>query len=368
MAAGVGMADFKEVTPPALPKTLPSVGQFQSGPPVAPIARLMIYSPDDWESFIEEWVSSALSATYASVARFTGSGDKGIDVAGFADANGLKGVWDNFQCKHYAQPLSPTVAWPEIGKILWFSFNGHYAAPRTYYFVAPRGVGTKLNLLLSHAVNLKAETKKVWAKNIAENITGTQKIDLAGEFAAYVDKFDFSIFKSVSPRELIEQHRKTPYFFERFGGELPARPVPEKPPAAVQGHEERYVAHLLAAYAEHKKEAIADIAALKKWKPLGDHFNRQRESFYHAEAFRVFLREKVDPGTFESLQDEILDGVIDTAEGPFVDGFERVKAVTQASQNVPLDAHPLGSSAFVKDRHGICHQLANDDRLQWTQP
>lgn len=362
------MTDFKEVAPPTLPKTLPSVGQFQSGPPIAPIARLMIYSPDDWESFIEEWVSAALSASYKSVARFTGSGDKGIDVAGFVEANGLNGVWDNFQCKHYAQPLSPTVAWPEIGKILWFSFNGHYTAPRAYYFVAPRGVGTKLNLLLGHAANLKAETKKVWAKNIAESITGTQRVDLTGAFAAYVDKFDFSIFKAISPRELIEQHRKTPYFLERFGGELPARPLPEKPPEAVQGHEQRYVEHLLAAYAEHKKEAIADIAALKKWKPLSDHLNRQRESFYHAEAFRVFLREKVDPGTFESLQDEIHDGVIDTAEGTFVDGFERVKAVTQASQSVPLDAHPLGSSAFVKDRHGICHQLANDDRLRWTQP
>lgn len=361
------MSDFQEVMPPALPKTLPSVGQFQSGPPVTPIARLMIYSPDDWESFIEEWVSSALSKSYASVARFTGSGDKGIDVAGFVDADGLKGTWDNFQCKHYAQPLSPTVAWPEIGKILWFSFKGHYTPPRKFYFVAPRGVGTKLNLLLAHAGNLKAETKKVWLKNISESITGTQKVDLTGAFAAYVDEFDFSIFKAVSPRELIEQHRKTPYYFERFGGDLPPRPLPEKPPEAVQGHEQKYVGQLLAAYAEHKGEAVPDIAALKKWKPLGDHFNRQRESFYHAEAFRVFLREKVDPGTFESLQDEILDGVIDTAEGAFSDGFERVKAVTQASQNVPLDAHPLGSSAFVKDRHGICHQLANDDRLQWIQ-
>lgn len=87
------MSDFVEVKPPALPKTLPSVAQFQGGPPVAPIARLMIYSPDDWESFIEEWVSAALSTSYKSVARFTGGGDKGIDIAGFADADGLQGIW-----------------------------------------------------------------------------------------------------------------------------------------------------------------------------------------------------------------------------------------------------------------------------------
>jgi len=360
------MSDFAEVKQPPLPKTLPNVAQFQGGPPVAPIARLMIYNADEWESFIEEWVSAVLKKSYKTVGRFTGGGDKGIDIAGFVDDDGLKGAWDNFQCKHYAQPLSPTVAWPEIGKILWHSFKGHYVAPRVFYFVAPRGVGTKLSLLLSHADNLKAEMKKVWDKTISSNITGTQKIALTGEFANYVESFDFKIFKSLSPREVITQHQKTPYYYDRFGGDLPARPLPEKPPEAVQAHEQRYVEHLLAAYADHTKAAVADIAALKQWKPLGDHFNRQRESFYHAEAFRVFLREKVDPGTFESLQDEILTGVIDTAEGKHADGFERVKAVTQASQYVPLDAHPLGSSAFVKDRHGICHQLANEDRLQWT--
>ncbi|WP_341872369.1 ABC-three component system protein [Mesorhizobium metallidurans] len=32
-----------------------------------------------------------------------------------------------------------------------------------------------------------------------------------------------------------------------------------------------------------------------------------------------------------------------------------------------LDAHPLGGSALVKDKRGICHQLANEDRLKWTK-
>ena len=35
--------------------------------------------------------------------------------------------------------------------------------------------------------------------------------------------------------------------------------------------------------------------------------------------------------------------------------------------NVPIGAHPLAPSTFVQDKQGICHQLANEDRLKWTK-
>jgi hypothetical protein len=361
------MSEFEAIPVPKATPALTSVSQFNSGPPIEPISRLFLYSPNDWESFIEEWVAAVLSDRYGKVVRFTGAGDKGIDIAGFVGSDGLDGSWDNFQCKHLTTTVSPTVAWPEIGKILWHSYGGSYKAPRGYYFVAPRGVGTKLGQLLAHAGNLKKELKSVWDKNISREITSKEVVPLSGDFADYVEAFDFSVFKWISPRELIEQHRKTPYFIGRFGGALPARPLPDKPPGDVQGHEQQYVAYLLEAYADHKKEAVPDVAKLKQWKPLLDHLGRQRESFYHAESLRIFLREKVEPGTYESLQDEVLSGVIDTAEDGHIDGFQCVKAVLVASQNLSLDAHPLGQSALVKDRHGICHQLANDDRLKWTR-
>jgi hypothetical protein len=132
-------------------------------------------------------------------------------------------------------------------------------------------------------------------------------------------------------------------------------------------HESVYVRQLFAAYADHKKADVPNLATLSAWKPLQDHFKRQRECFYHAESLRVFVRDKVEPGTFEGLQEEIYHGVADVCEGEHPDGFERVKAVTSAAQHVPLDAHPLGSCAMVKDRRGICHQLANEKRLKWTK-
>jgi hypothetical protein len=129
----------------------------------------------------------------------------------------------------------------------------------------------------------------------------------------------------------------------------------------------RYVTHLLDAYAEHKSEASATLDDLKKWETLRDHFKRSREAFYHAESLRVFVRDKVEPGTFESLQEEVYLGVADTYSGEYADGYARVVSVTNTAQGLALDAHPLAASTFPSDRRGVCHQLANEDRLIWKK-
>jgi hypothetical protein len=356
--------DFAEIAPPLPSPTMLSPAQVQSGPPIEPLTRIVTYDPSEWETFIDEWVSS-LKTKYHKVLRYTGTNDRGIDIAGFADENYLQGVWDNYQCKHYRDSITPGTAWPEIGKMLWYSFLGEFGAPRAYYFVAPRGTGTTLTQYLTNAPALKAALIEAWPKAVADKITATQPVKLEGKFVEYVDAFDFSIFQPMSPREVIEQHRVTSYFIARFGGGLPPRPVVGAPPTDPADHESVYVARLLAAYADHAKAEVPDLAALKAWKPLEDHFKRQRECFYHAESLRVFVRDKVEPGTFEGLQDEIYHGVADTVDGDHADGFQRVKAVTQAAQDVLLDAHPLGASALVKDKRGICHQL--EDRLKWIK-
>jgi hypothetical protein len=361
------MDDFKDIASPKAPALLQTAGQFLHGPPIEPLTRILVYDAATWETFIHEWVSHCLKSKYAKVLRFTGANDRGIDIAGFEDDKLLDGVWDNYQCKHYDKPIPPSTAWPEIGKILWHSFNGHYRPPRAYYFVAPRGTGTTLTQYLANSAILKTELVKAWDKSVHDSITSTQSVLLEGKFGAYVDQFDFSIFKPVAVREVVEQHRSSPYFIARFGGGLPARPKPDLPPGEIQPHESIYVGKLLDAYADHTKAAVPDLITLKNWSKLDQHFKRQREAFFHAESLRVFVRDKVEPGTFESLQDEIYHGVIDTHDGDHQDGYERVVAVTTVAQSIQLDAHPLAPSTMTKDRHGICHQLANDDRLQWKK-
>ena len=352
-------------------KDLPSAriilaSDFETGPKIDPLKIIQIYEASEWETFIDEWVHS-LKTTYVSVMRPTGAGDKGIDIAGFCDADQLLGVWDNHQCKHYTSPLSFGVVAPEIGKMLWYSFSQEYKAPRACRFIAPKGASTSLSLLLSNADKLKARVIAEWDKTISGKITSTGPVTLEGKFLDYVGDFDFRIFSAEQPRTIIEAHSRTPYHIGRFGGGLPSRPRPDAVPVEIGETEATYTSKLLDAYAEHKGETIVAVSHLDKWASLKSHFHRSREAFYHAESLRVFVREKVEPGTFEGLQNEILDGVLDTHDGEHADGYARVVAVTEKAQSLVLDAHPLNRSAFPTDRRGICHQLANDGKLTWRR-
>ena len=130
--------------------------------------------------------------------------------------------------------------------------------------------------------------------------------------------------------------------------------------------ESRYVTQLLGAYNEHTGSNETDPSALSVPK-LKNHFQRQREAFYEAESLRVFARDSVPPGTFESLLDDIHGGIIDTHDADHVDGYAKVCAVTKAARDMQITANALITCTNPKDRDGICHQLVNEERLRWTQ-
>src|SRR5579872_5878673 len=112
----------------------PSSAQLIHGRWIPPQQQLFLYSAEEWEEFIEEWVYFQRTQ-YAKVLRLTGPGDMGIDIAAFVYAADLMGVWDNYQCKDYGGSITQRIAIPEIGKMLWHSFKDHFKAPRKYYFM-----------------------------------------------------------------------------------------------------------------------------------------------------------------------------------------------------------------------------------------
>jgi len=357
--------DLEDIPVPG-PLSNVTTDQVIHGPRIPPQQQIMLYSGEEWEGFIHEWVHYCLKEDYTKVVRIKGGRDRGIDIAGFTDAEKLQGVWDMFQCKHYDHALRSDEAWPEIGKVLWYSFRKEYNPPRRYFFVAPLGVGTGLASYLADTPKLKNAVIDKW-QTYRKKITDKEEILLEGRFLAYVEAFDFSIFDAKPTLEILEAHRRSPYHAARFGGGLPPRPEPAKPPCEIAPAESRYVGQLLEAYADYKKEAVPDINSLKAWQPLKDHFMRQREAFYHAESLRVFARDSVPEGTFESLQDDIYSHVIDVHDAEHPDGYTRVCKVTQAAREVQITSNPLITCARPKDRDGICHQLANEDRLRWTK-
>ena len=305
--AGTSLAAcLLEIPPPA--EAGATATKIQFGKTFPPQQQILLYSADEWEEFIREWVHSQ-TERYLNVRRYGGSGDMGIDVAGLADDKGLQGSWDNFQCKHYASALAPATAAQEIGKVLWHSFDNKFARPRAYFFIAPRGCGPALTRLLDEPDKLRAYVIDNWEKCCAKQITSTQSILLSGAFADYVSTFDYSIFKQKTALEIIDQHRKTPYFASRFGGGLQNRPAAGAPPTTPAEVESRYIEQLFEAYSDHTSELHESLVSLATHSNLLEHFHRQRELFYHAESLRNFSRDTVPPGTFEELQSEVFSGV-----------------------------------------------------------
>lgn len=356
--------DLKPIAPSGAVSTA-SASHVSSGLPIPAVLRVQIFSPDDWEMFTEEYTSS-LQADYPKIRRFAGSGDKGIDVACFCTDQGFKGGWDNYQCKRYAHALRPADIWVEIGKIIFYSFNEEYTIPRKHYFCASQGIGTTLEKMLNDTTELKEKCRESWADKCEAGITLTKALPLDGELLAYFDAFDFSIFTSKSVLELVQGHAKTQFHAVRFGGGLPPRPMHEPPPAQPQTHESRYIRQLLDAYGEHASADYTDIDALVPNANLHRNFRRQRERFYYAEALRNFSRDTVPEGTFAQLQEEIFQGVVDICENSHPNGFVRMGAVVAQAASVNSTSNPLSPATNVQDRQGICHQLANDDRLNWV--
>jgi len=336
-----------------------------SGKQVPPEQHIFLYSADDWEIFLREWAQYQ-KTKYHKVSKLGGANDYGVDIAGFTSDQGFEGEWDNYQCKYYkGNALAPGTAIPEIGKLLWNVYSGHISLPRKYYFFAPKDCGPSLQKLLLSPSKLKSKLFEQWADWCADSITTTMTIELAGKFSEFADSVNFSMFEYKPTGEVIEEHRKTPFFYSRFGGGLPDRPASELPPEAPLEKESRYISQLFEAYSD-KENCNVNAGNIAGNSSLNGHFGRQREAFFHAESLKAFARDTVPHGTFSALQDEVHSGVIDTSEGDHSNGFERVNAVTQMANAISLSANGLIQVTKLQDRRGICHQLANVNRLTWV--
>jgi hypothetical protein len=333
-----------------------------SGPLIPAIDRLRLMSNSQWEDFVLEWAHS-LKSKYASVERCGGAGDLGRDVIGFV-TNGQVDPWDNFQCKHYDHALQPGDIWLELGKLCYYSAIGEYTFPREYAFVAPQGVGNSLSKLLRNPPELKGQLLLEWDQKCKTKITTTKDVPLDATLLAHIQSLDFARIKALSPLTLLEEHRHTPWHVARFGGGLPPRPpVPDAPPT-VAASETTYVRALLDAYADKLKATLAGITDIPQG-ALVEHFSRSRQEFYNAEALRQFSKDNVPPGTFDKLLDEVEAGIIDVVQATHPDAYERVLNAVKQAKSLPMTANALVSRVTAADKGGMCHQLANNEKVKW---
>jgi hypothetical protein len=341
------------------------------GQRILPERVIGTYDGDEWERFVREWAYEGLAPEYSMVFRATGAGDKGRDVVAYTTEDPRTCPYDNYQCKHYSDALAPNDVWLELGKLVWYTFLGDYRVPRRYYFVAPKGPGPLLLQMIEDPEQFRAGLIAEWEAKCSRRIRRGKRITLEGALRTYLDQFDFSIIRAVDPLKLIEQHRRTRYHAMRFGGGLQVRPPDMRPPAEPRPEEARYVRHLLDAYGESmggvhvpSPDALGAPAT-----PLRRHLTRQREFFFKAATLRQFERDCLphDRG-FEALMDQVYDGVIDTCDQPhYPHGLARVNATLEVAVSISVTNYVLRDDLQVGDLKGVCHHLANEDRLCWCQ-
>ncbi|MBO0133769.1 ABC-three component system protein [Agrobacterium burrii] len=328
---------------------------------LAPIVKLVrAYDATEWEIFISEW-QKGLSG-YASVKRLGGSGDQGRDVIGLYSSAGCQGEWDNYQCKHYEVPLSTPKACEDAGKIIFHAFQGAFTPPRKCSFVAPRGPSTELRDLLLRPNKFKAEVIATWNKRVAGNVVANEKHLLAGALEVYVEAYDFTTFTYATIDEILDDHRKTAYWASRFNGVLPPAPAGVTP-AEIAAKESVYVTKLLDVYSEETGTQIscaADLNAQAAWKA---DLQKQRVRFYDAEAFMAHYRDQTEPGTIEDFAEQIHDAIEPVLDAETEAHPRLTVALATAGQAQP--ASVLAPRAKVRVKQGVCHQLANEDRVSW---
>jgi hypothetical protein len=333
---------------------------------LTPAVVIQTYTDDAWEEFVLEW-ATAFDPPYVHLDRIGGAGDKGRDVLAYTGPPNSSCDLDVYQCKAYDHPIQPNEIWLELGKLCHFTHQGVYRIPRMYRIISPRGVGSSLADLLTKPDELRQGLIREWDAKCKSKISKTQEIPLDADFLSYVQSFDFRIVGYIPVHELLEQHRKTPHWYRRFKRDPPVRPPATPAPTNMQPEELRYVTYLLAAYGDNLRKRILDVTSLTNHPEHSQHFQRARTDFYMAESLNRFYRDQLLPGAFENVKRQVLDGVIETANDNHACGYTRVKATVQAALLVPLSQNDYTPYVEPGDRKGICHHLANDDKLKWMK-
>lgn len=359
--------DLEPIAEPSVSGTFSNFSILH-GPLTEPIVQLQSYDPAKWERFIAEWAVGCLKEKYSTVWKSKGSGDRGRDVAGFFSEPISQSDWDNYQCKHYTEPLTPSDVWSELGKLIYYCFTKVYRPPKSYKFVAPKGIGGKLLGLIEKPDELRSGLIAAWPKHCEKSIVKGQSFVLEGDLRKYLDAFDFTIISFLEPQHLIESHSDTKWHATRFGGGLrKQRPKPPSPPAELAEIEHTYAKELKEAYKDQEKKemTLGDVIGHSIY---GEHFKRQRENFYEAESLKRFAEETLaDAARYEDLEQQIFDGVIDVVESNHVNAFDKVKDALKTAKTVQISDHPLSGQLRPSDRGGICHQLVNKLRFKWKR-
>lgn len=320
--------------------------------------------PDDLEDFVNDWLAQRCK-DYHSHELWRGTGDMGRDVTGYVTDKRMEGPWDNYQCKQLSAKLSETAAFVELGKIFMHSAGGAYTLPRSYTFVAPRGVVRRVQHFAAHPEQFRKAILDQWDSDIAGRLVDKQTIPLTPEIESKIRAFDFTEIHWLDATRLVNDPACKPALVKWFG-EDPGRSPRGVVPTEIQANESAYIGQLLRLYEEKGQGTFPDAAAVLVCPEFGPHLRDQRTRFFDSVAFDRFYRDSTPDDYLSTFKDEIYYGVVDIHGEDYADGLTRLSRVMQQAA-VLQPSGVLGKHAGPQVKQGTCHQFANEGRLTWLR-
>lgn len=323
-----------------------------------------IYSltAEQLELFVLDWVK-LMDEDYFHVKQFAGTGDLGRDVVGFYGKERHDGLWDNYQCKQYGKTLNTDKGLLEIAKILYYSFKGEFSPPHNYYFVAPHGLNRKfLNLIYSPS-KLKDYLFENWDKYCKTKLVDNSEVPLNNELKSFIDEYDFSKIKEIDINHMLENNKINFVLNKWFGDDVP-EPPKSVTPKKIEKKESVYINKLLKCYESETEIKIKDIDDLKDIKKYLTHLHMQRERFFYSDVFKRFYRDALYNNQVEELEDDIYNGIFDVLYDNHHNSFSRMNKTLMHSASVEINGL-LSQHINPKIKQGLCHHLANDNKIDW---
>lgn len=332
-----------------------------------PSVQVQHLEPGQWEKFIESScvVSLEPDRTYVRVKRLGGAGDAGRDVeARLADAL-VEEQWDLYQAKHYKNPLTPSDLFPELVKFFRHLTIKTYPVPRYYFICSPQNAGPDLHDLLEKPAELKKRLIEDW-KTEKTGLKGQSKW-LTADVLAFVQNFDFTKFREMLVRNLLQWHETdTKAHYEMFGIE-PERGDDPGVPMTPTAEEQAYVSELVKAYGEDAAStlSVSDVVTSKDY---ADHFASCRAEFYCAEGLKRFSRDLFPEDEFGRLLEMIYPSARRSASSPrHKTGLERLDATLSSISALPFTDSRLYPRLRGGDIPGACHHLVNESKIKWVK-
>jgi hypothetical protein len=320
-------------------------------------------SYDELERFVTDWVSTLGKAYPGGYDRFSGPGDMGRDVVGYLTQQRLDGAWHNYQCKQLKRTLDDGSVLLELGKIFFYSAQGHFGLPEKMYFVAPRGVSRNAKAFESKPSALSAALITQWDQNCATKIEEGKSHVLDEKLRGLILSYDFSNVGILDAYKIAKLPTIKPVLVNWFGedpGQYPSGSVPVE----LQKEEETYIDHLLAAYGERSHTDYPSSDAVLADVKYGPHLRDQRTRYFEANWFMRYYRDNTPTGTVEGFKEEVYHGVIDEHRRDYNDALARVDSVLSQAAKISVTG-TLSRYAKIPVKQGTCHHLVNEGNLSW---